>query len=237
MRAPSIIIAVMKDKIDQITYRIRQAAVTSGRDPDSVRLVAASKSVSVKQMIIAADAGINIFGENYVQEALKKIEALPDRSIHWHFIGHLQSKKAKYAVRYFDLIHTVDNIKLAVALNQEAKKIQKIQYVLIQINISKEPTKSGVVLEDAVTLIRDISFLENLSVKGLMTMPPHSDNPEKSRPFFKALAELKQTIGELSIPDISMNELSMGMTDDFETAIEEGATLVRIGTAIFGERK
>jgi PLP dependent protein len=226
----------MKDKIDLIKYRIHQAAIAAGRDPASVRLVAASKSISVDQLTMATDTGIDIFGENYIQEAVGKIEMLADRSIHWHFIGHLQSKKAKYAVRYFDLIHTVDSIKLASALNQAAKKIDKIQNILIQVNISKEGTKSGVNYEDTLSLVKDISPLENVSVKGLMTMPPYFDDPEKSRPFFKALAELKQTINAQSIPKISMIELSMGMTDDFETAIEEGATLVRIGTAIFGDR-
>ena len=186
---------------------------------------------------MAIDAGVDIFGENYVQEAIKKIEALTDLPIHWHFIGHLQSKKAKYAVRYFDLIHTVDSLKLAVALDQQAKKIHKVQDILVQVNVAMEPTKSGVKVEDVFSLVKDISSLENLSVKGLMTMPPYFDSPEKSRPFFKALAELKQAIGEQSIPNIIMKELSMGMTDDFETAIDEGATLVRIGTAIFGERQ
>jgi PLP dependent protein len=226
----------MKDKIDQIKYRIRQAAFASGRAPTEVRLVAASKSISVEQLKMAMDAGVDIFGENYVQEAIGKIEILADKRIHWHFIGHLQSKKAKYAVRYFDLIHTVDSMKLAIALNQEAKKIHKVQDILIQVNISKEATKSGVAAEEAFPLVKDISSLKNLSLKGLMTMPPYFNDPEKSRLFFRTLAEIKQAIDEQSIPNTSMIELSMGMSGDFETAIEEGATLVRIGTAIFGDR-
>jgi PLP dependent protein len=227
----------MKDRIDSIKYRIHQAAIDSGRLPDSVRLVAASKAISAERITLAINAGIDIFGENYVQEAINKIETLTENPVHWHFIGHLQSKKAKYAVCYFDLIHTVDSFKLAVALNQAAKKINKIQDILIQVNVSGETTKSGVSVSDAFSLIKNISPLENLCVKGLMTMPPYFDDPEKSRPFFKILAQLKQEIEVQSIPHICMHELSMGMTGDFEAAISEGATLVRIGTAIFGERQ
>jgi pyridoxal phosphate enzyme (YggS family) len=227
----------MKESIERIRYRIRQAAVSSGRPPDSVKLVAASKAASAGQIRLAIDAGVDLFGENYIQEAIKKIETLKGFPVRWHFIGHLQSKKAKYAVRYFDLIHTVDTLKLAAALNQEAKKINKIQDVLIQVNISGETTKSGVPVTDAFSLIKKIGPLENIRVKGLMTMPPYFDDPEKARPFFKSLVELKQNISAQSIPRIVMDELSMGMTDDFETAIREGATLVRIGTAIFGERR
>lgn len=227
----------MKDRIDSIKYRIHQAAIESGRLPDSVRIVAASKSITAERIRLAINAGIDILGENYVQEAINKIEALTESPVHWHFIGHLQSKKAKYAVHYFDLIHTVDSFKLAVALDQAAQKINKIQNILIQVNVSGETTKSGVSVSDLFSLIKNISSLGNLCVKGLMTMPPYFDDPEKSRPFFKILAQLKQEIDAQSIPRIFMHELSMGMTGDFEAAISEGATLVRIGTAIFGERQ
>jgi PLP dependent protein len=227
----------MKDRIDFIRSRIHQAAIASGRKSNSVRLVAASKSISPERIKLAIDAGVDILGENYVQEAIQKIEALKGVNLHWHFIGHLQSKKAKYAVRYFDLIHTVDTFKLAIALDQEAKKINKIQDILIQVNISGETTKSGVSIADVLPLVKRIYALQNLCVKGLMTMPPYFDDPEDSRPFFKMMAKLKQDIDDQSIPNIFMDELSMGMTDDFEVAIAEGATLVRIGTAIFGERQ
>ncbi len=226
----------MKDRIDRIISRIDKAVIGSGRKPGSVRLVAASKAISAQQLRLAIDAGVEIFGENYIQEAIQKIEALKGMPIHWHFIGHLQSKKAKSAVRHFDLIHTVDTIKVAFALNQEAKKINKIQDILIQVNVSGESTKSGVSIDCVLSLIKGISSLENLCLRGLMTMPPYADDPEQSRPYFKALAELKASIDRQSIPHIFMNELSMGMTDDFETAIAEGATMVRVGTAIFGER-
>ena len=155
----------------------------------------------------------------------------------WHFIGHLQSNKAKYAVRLFDLIHSVDSLKLARELDKQSRKINKIQEILIQVNISEEASKSGVSVNDTLRLLKDISRLENLSVKGLMTMPPFFNAPEKARPYFTALRKLRDQIKMEAISNISMDELSMGMTGDFETAIEEGATLVRIGTAIFGARQ
>jgi pyridoxal phosphate enzyme (YggS family) len=183
----------------------------------------------------AIDAGVAILGENYVQEARDKFNVLSMYPVSWHFIGHLQSNKAKYAVRLFDLIHSVDTLKLARELNKQAKKVNKVQNILIQANISKEPSKSGADVENVASLIKDISILENLSVKGLMTMPPYFNNPEKVRPYFSALRNLRDQIRK-ALPGVVLDELSMGMTGDFEVAIEEGATLVRIGTAIFGER-
>jgi pyridoxal phosphate enzyme (YggS family) len=185
----------------------------------------------------AIEAGVKILGENYIQEARKKLGALSSHPVSWHFIGHLQTNKAKYAVRLFDLIHSVDSLKLAHELNKQAKKINKIQEILIQVNIGMESTKAGVYEQDALSLIKDISHLENLSVKGLMTMPPFFNEPEKVRPYFSALRKLRDQIKKESIPNIAMDELSMGMTGDFEAAIDQGASLVRIGTAIFGERK
>jgi len=184
----------------------------------------------------AITAGVNILGENYIQEAKDKINTLSSYPVSWHFIGHLQSNKAKYAVKLFDMIHTIDSLKLAHELNKQAKKINKIQQILIQINISMESTKSGIHEEDAQKLIKEISSFENLSIKGLMTMPPFFNNPEKARPYFSALRDLRDKIRNKVIKNINMQELSMGMTDDFEVAIKEGATFVRIGTAIFGER-
>jgi pyridoxal phosphate enzyme (YggS family) len=226
----------MKEKINIILQRINDAALSCGRDPESVRLVAVSKKIPPERILPAIDAGLHFFGENYIQEAVEKIESIADDKVSWHFIGHLQSNKAKYVVRYFELIHSVDSLKLAKEINKQAKKINKIQGILVQVNISMEPTKSGVTIEETLSLIKSISQFENLSVKGLMTMPPYFNSPEKARPYFKALAELKNKIITKSIPNITMDELSMGMTGDFEAAICEGATLVRIGTAIFGER-
>jgi len=227
---------MMKEKIEKIKHRIRKAAGSSGRNPESISIVAASKTVSTDLLKSAINAGLHIFGENYIQEAIDKIESIADDRISWHFIGHLQSNKAKYAVYYFDLIHSVDSVKLAKEINKQAKKINKIQKILVQVNISMESTKSGVTVEDAVFLIKETSRLENISVKGLMTMPPYFNSPEKVRPYFKGLVQLKDKIISQNIPNVEMNELSMGMTGDFEAAVCEGSTLVRIGTAIFGER-
>lgn len=227
----------MKQRLDQVKESIRRAAEACGRDVDSVRLVAVSKTVAPNIVREALEAGVTILGENYVQEAREKFKALVQYPVSWHFIGHLQSNKAKYAVRLFDLIHSVDSLKLAHELDKQAAKVDKIQQILVQINISGEDTKSGISADETIELISAISQLKNLSVEGLMTMPPFFYQPEKVRPFFAALRNLRDQIEDRCIPNVSMQELSMGMTGDFEVAIQEGATLVRIGTAIFGERK
>ncbi|MCK4488124.1 MAG: YggS family pyridoxal phosphate-dependent enzyme, partial [Desulfobacterales bacterium] len=154
----------------------------------------------------------------------------------WHFIGHLQSNKAKYAVRLFDLIHSIDSLNLAKELNKRASALGKVQKILVQVNISGEATKSGIETEQAVRLVRHIAPLENISIQGLMTMPPFFNAPEKVRPYFKALKNLQDLIRDEAIANVHITELSMGMSGDFAAAIEEGATLVRVGTAIFGER-
>ena len=208
-----------------------------GRDPETVRLVAVSKTVPTNRVRQAIRAGATILGENYVQEARNKFNDLATYPVSWHFIGHLQSNKAKYAVRLFDLIHSVDTLKLARELDKQSHKINKIQEVLIQVNISEEASKSGVNVKDTYNLLKDINLLENLSVKGLMTMPPYFNAPEKVRPYFAALRGLRDRLEQQGLLNISLSELSMGMTGDFEVAIQEGATLVRIGTAIFGKRE
>lgn len=227
----------MKTRLESVLTRIKQAAASCKRPAESIRLVAVSKTMPVDVVKEAIDAGVTDLGENYIQEARDKFNALATYPASWHFIGHLQSNKAKYAVRMFDLIHSVDSLKLAKELNKYAQKIDKLQSILIQINVAKEDTKSGIYVEDTLQLVNNISKLEHLCVKGLMTMPPYFNAPEKVRPFFKALRELRNQIRAEGIPAISMDELSMGMTGDFEAAIQEGATLVRIGTAIFGERQ
>ena len=227
----------LKQRLENIRERIHRVADSCNRDPDSIRLVAVSKTVPAETVKTAIEAGAKILGENYVQEAREKFDALVHYPVSWHFIGHLQSNKAKYAVRLFDLIHSVDSLKLARALDKEAKKVDKIQPILIQVNISGEETKSGISATEVPGLILEVSQLENLSLEGLMTMPPYFYQPEKVRPYFAALRELRDRLKDQPIPNVSMDELSMGMTGDFEVAIEEGATLVRIGTAIFGERK
>ena len=227
----------IQNKLKLVKDRIKAAALSSGRDPESVKLVVVSKTVPVDRIRAAIKAGVTVLGENYVQEAREKIDALTGEGISWHFIGHLQSNKAKYAVELFDMIHSVDSLKLATELNKRAGAIGKVKKILVQVNISDEATKSGIETERAVDLVRQIAPLENLAVCGLMTMPPYFNAPDKVRPYFRALRALQALIRQEAIPNVDMTELSMGMTGDFEAAIHEGATLVRIGTAIFGERE
>ena len=226
----------IKDNLDAIRKRIDKAATDAGRNPSEVKLVAVSKIKPAEAVIEAAGAGADIFGENYIQEALEKAEIVNNPDIAWHFIGHLQSNKAKFAVKIFDLIHSVDSLKLAKEINKQAKKIDKVQKILVQINISMEETKSGISEEETEVLIREISRLENVSVQGLMTMPPYYNEPDLVTPYFKRLKEISEMIKAMNLENVSMDELSMGMTGDFEPAIMTGSTFVRIGTAIFGSR-
>jgi hypothetical protein len=226
----------LKNRLERVKERIKETADACKRPAASIRLVAVSKTMPAEVVGEAIEAGVTHLGENYIQEAKEKINTLATYPATWHFIGHLQSNKAKYAVRLFDLIHSVDSLKLAQELDKYAKKNDKVQAILIQVNVAREDSKSGVYLEDTVQLLREVSRLENIAVKGLMTMPPYFNAPEKVRPFFSALREFRDQIKKEAIPNISMDELSMGMTGDFEAAIEEGATMVRIGTAIFGDR-
>lgn len=212
--------------------RIERSAKKAGRNPEEIKLVAVSKTVEIGRIKEAIDAGVTILGENYVQEAQKKIEEI-GRSISWHFIGHLQSNKAKYAIRLFDMIHSVDSIPLAEELNRRAEKEGRAIDVMIEVNLSGETTKFGAEEEKAFGLARKIVDLKNLSLVGLMTMPPYFEDPELSRPYYIRLRELKEKMVK---EGIQLKELSMGMSDDFEVAIEEGATYVRVGTAIFGAR-
>jgi len=223
-------------RLKAVNERIEAAALACGRDPKTVRLVAVSKTVPAHSILAAIRAGVTDLGENYVQEVLEKIETLRGEKVSWHFIGHLQSNKAKHAVRLFDLIHSVDSVKLARELNKRSADLGKTQNILVQVNISGEATKSGVEADQAIDLVGQIAPLENLAVCGLMTMPPYFDAPEKARPHFRALKALQNLIRKQRIPNVRMSELSMGMSGDFEAAIDEGATLVRIGTAVFGER-
>jgi len=216
--------------LSSIRDRVAAACLRAERDPGQVRLVAVSKTVPVEIVQAGIEAGLSILGENYIQEAQAKIEAL-GRRVQWHFIGRLQTNKAKYAVRLFDLIHSVDSVRLAEEVNKRAGQEGRRQPVLVQVNLSGEETKGGVSSEETADLVHRIMALSHLEVRGLMTMPPFFDQPEKARPYFIALRKLKEKIGP------PLTELSMGMSGDFETAVEEGATLVRIGTAIFGARK
>jgi pyridoxal phosphate enzyme (YggS family) len=217
----------------RVTQRIEKAARRVGRDPAEIKLVAVSKTVDAARIREAIEAGASILGENYVQEAQKKIEEL-GRPVSWHFIGHLQTNKAKYAVRLFDVIHSLDNLPLAEELDRRAGQAGHTLKVMIEVNISGEATKFGTDEEKVLNLSRKILDLPHLSLEGLMTMPPYFDSPEMSRPYYVRLRELKERIIREGIP---MKELSMGMSSDFDIAVEEGATYVRVGTAIFGPRK
>jgi pyridoxal phosphate enzyme (YggS family) len=226
----------IRSNIDAIKQRIAAAAERAGRDPLSIKLMAVTKTVGPERILKAIEAGLTMLGENYVQEAKDKIAAIGDHA-QWHMIGHLQTNKAKYAVKLFDCVHSVDRLELAQELDKRAGQINRKLNVLIEVNVSGEESKSGTEKTQALELVRQVAFLPNLAVRGLMTMAPYSDNPENSRPYFKALRDLRDDINGVGIAGISMDELSMGMTDDFEMAIEEGATIIRIGRAIFGKRQ
>ncbi len=223
----------VRENLLRVMERIEKAARKAGRDPNEIKLVAVSKTVEVARIKEAIEAGVTILGENYVQEAQKKIDEI-GKSVSWHFIGHLQSNKAKHAVRLFDTIHSLDSIPLAEELNRRAEQTGRVIGVMVEVNLSKEETKFGTDEEMVFSLARRAQALQHLSIKGLMTMPPYFDSPEMSRPYYIALRDLKE---KMVREGISMEELSMGMSNDFEIAIEEGATYVRVGTAIFGPRK
>ena len=226
----------IKNNLDIINQQIDKAALSHNRAPEGIELIAVSKKKSAKAIQEARSAGAKHFGESYIQEAIEKIETIADDSITWHFIGHLQSNKAKFAVQYFEYIHAIDKFKLAKQINKQAQKIDKIQKILIQVNIGDELTKSGTRIEETIELIKQVQGLENLSVQGLMCMPPYFEDPENARVYFKQMVEIKEQIKAENFENISMNHLSMGMSNDFKVAIEEGATMVRVGTSIFGER-
>ena len=225
----------ISSNINAIKQRIAAAAARAGCDPLSIKLMAVTKTVGTERILKAIEAGLIMLGENYVQEAKGKIAIIGDRA-RWHMIGHLQTNKAKYAVKLFDYVHSVDRLELAQELDKRAGQINRKLNVLIEVN-SGEESKSGIEKTQALELVRQVAHLPNLAVRGLMTMAPYSNNPEDSRPYFKALRNLRDDINRAGISGISMNELSMGMTDDFEVAIEEGATIIRIGRAIFGKRQ
>ncbi|MCE5243810.1 MAG: YggS family pyridoxal phosphate-dependent enzyme [Desulfobacteraceae bacterium] len=219
-----------------IRARIDDACRRVGRDPSEVRLVGVTKTVPASRIREGVQAGIAILGENYIQEARTKVEALGDLEVSWHFIGHLQSNKAKIAVECCDMVHTVDRESLALELDRQAKRAGRVVPVLIQVNVGDEATKSGTSPEALPGLFRVVSGLEGLAVRGLMALPPYEEDPESARPYFRMLRELLEGLKRDAPKPGDLRELSMGMSHDFEVAVEEGATLVRIGTALFGER-
>ena len=227
---------MIADNLKSVKSRIGEAARKAGRSPDSIRLVVVSKQVSSEKIISAYEAGAECFGENKIQEAVDKIENVKLQGIAWHFIGHLQKNKIKYINSHFDLIHSIDSLSLAEKISEHSKSQDRVQPVLLQINISGEEAKFGMSPSDLVEQLSDFAAFNGIRIKGLMTIPPQDPNPESSRQYFSALRLLRDKCQNLNIDGIELNELSMGMTSDYKVAIEEGATLVRIGTAIFGLR-
>jgi len=223
--------------IKDVYKKIAHAAMRSGRSPQEVKLIAVSKGVCAETIKNAVENGIREFGENRIQEAQDKISfikaCLPESRVIWHLIGHLQKNKAKTAVKLFDMIHSVDSLELAILLNRYAGETGKKQRIMLQVKLSCEDSKYGLLKETNIEVLNGIRHLCNLQVEGLMTIPPYFDDPERVRPFFRELRELKDKAVQAGF---RLSELSMGMSNDFEVAIEEGATMVRVGTAIFGER-
>ena len=227
--------SLIADNLTLIRQRIGLSAERSGRDPATVRLVAVSKTRPASDVEEAARAGQVVFGENYVQELIVKASdiRLP---VEWHAIGHLQSNKVRQLAGLVSMIHSVDRFSLAEEISRQWGRLDRSCAVLIQVNLAGEASKSGTTAQDALELVRRVSELPHLQVRGLMTMPPFFDDPEAARPYFQGLRSLAERIRDEGLPGVEMVELSMGMSGDFEVAIEEGSTLVRVGTAIFGDR-
>jgi len=228
-------------RYNQVIDRISQAAKSAGRDPDDVRLLVVTKGQSIETVQGVVAAGARYLGENYVEDALEKIEALSDHDIEWHMIGHVQSRKARQVCQYFSYMHSLDRAKIARRMDRFAGETGKIFPVLIECNLSGESTKFGYSLwEDDLWLefVGDITALLeycNLEIRGLMTMPPYHPDPEHSRPYFQKLRRLRDFLSK-HIPEVDWSELSMGMSNDYVVAVQEGATIVRVGTAIVGSR-
>ena len=226
---------MLKENLANVEKNIEQACKNAGRSRDEVTLIAVSKTKPVEMLQEIYDENIRDFGENKVQELCSKMEQLPS-DIRWHMIGHLQRNKVKYIVGKVELIHSVDTYRLAEEINIQAKKQNVIVPILVEVNIAHEESKFGISAEDAILLVEEISKLENIRIKGLMTIAPYVENPEDNRLYFRKIKKLSVDITNKNIDNVFMEILSMGMTGDYMVAIEEGATMVRVGTGIFGER-
>ncbi|MEY8390641.1 YggS family pyridoxal phosphate-dependent enzyme [Lachnospiraceae bacterium] len=226
---------MIKENIAQVRENIKKACKTAGRKPEDVTLISVSKTKPAAMLKEAYEAGSRDFGENKVQEIMDKYPQLPT-DIRWHMIGHLQRNKVKYIIDKVSLIHSVDSLRLAEEISSQANKKQVHANILVEVNIAQEESKFGTSREEAVALVECISKLPHISVKGLMTIAPFVTNPEDNRRYFRQIRELSVDIMEKNIDNVTMSILSMGMTGDYMVAIEEGATMVRVGTGIFGER-
>jgi len=232
---------MIKDNLSKVYQRISSVCSKINIRPDSVTIVAVSKGRSVEEIKETVESGVTDIGENRIQEALLKYKALSTidhrpSTIRWHMVGHLQTNKVKDAVKIFDLIHSVDSARLAAEMDKQALKINKVQDILIEIKTSPEATKSGIKPDEAIEVIKEIDKFKNINIKGLMTIAPLADDPQKARPYFRMLRELMDKINALHVTRNTLHVLSMGMTDDFEIAIEEGSTMIRLGRAIFGDQ-
>ena len=225
----------MKENIEEVRSRIENACRKAGRDPSEVTLIAVSKTMPVEDLLRARELGMKHFGENKVQEIVDKYDQIPKDQT-WHMIGHLQRNKVKYIIDKVAMIHSVDSLRLAEAISKEAVKKDVVMPVLIEVNVAGEESKFGVSPDDVKQLVKEISVLPNIRVKGLMTIAPFVENGEENRPVFRRLREISVDIAQENIDNVCMNVLSMGMTVDYDVAVEEGATMVRVGTAIFGKR-
>lgn len=223
------------DSVQILRAEIEEAANVSGRTASDIDIIAVTKTRTIEEMQAVSELGIKKFGENKVQEFQSKYSAF-DHHVQWHLIGHLQRNKVKYIIDKVDLIHSVDSLRLAKTISKEAKKNNIVPKILIQVNIANEETKYGVPVDKAHSLIQDVSALGNIQVKGLMAMAPFTNQPEENRKYFRLLKELSVDINNQRLDNISMDILSMGMTNDFKIAIEEGSTMIRVGTGIFGQR-
>lgn len=226
----------IRERIEQVRRRIAEAAGRAGRNQDEVELLAVTKTVPVSLIREAVDVGVTLLGETRVQEARDKVALLGSRPVKWHLIGHLQINKSKLAIELFDLIHSLDSLKLAVALERHGASLGKQVRALVEVNLGGEPDKTGIRENELPELLQACRAFANLTVEGLMAIPPFRSDPQEVRPFFRRLRALRDQAAD-TYPDLHLRHLSMGMSHDFEVAIEEGATLVRIGTAIFGERR
>jgi pyridoxal phosphate enzyme (YggS family) len=226
---------MLEENLAQVEENINAACKKSGRDRSEVTLIAVSKTKPVDMLRTVYDCGIRNFGENKVQEMCDKMEVLPD-DIKWHMIGHLQTNKVKYIIGRTELIHSVDSVHLAEEIQRQAVKKDLTVPILIEVNIAEEESKFGIHKEDTIALVREIAAFDHLKIKGLMTIAPFVENPEDNRLYFREIKQLSVDIKNQNIDNVAMDILSMGMTGDYMVAIEEGATLVRVGTGIFGER-
>jgi len=226
---------LIKENLKKVQERIEAACQRSGRKTSDVTLIAVSKTKPEEDIMALYETGQRDFGENYIQELRKKHDGLP-KDIRWHMIGHLQRNKVKYIAEYVSLIHSVDSLLLAQTIEKEAVKHDRVIPILIEVNVAREESKFGVSIEDAPKLADQIADLPHVRVEGFMTSAPFVEDPEEDRPFFRSLRQLSVDMNSKNYNNVNVNVLSMGMTNDFEVAVEEGSTMVRVGTAIFGER-